>query len=191
MGLREQAIAEAMDDIRSIEAVNGTTREGVRAIRDRLVALTADRTLFSFDDFPPPLEDNKLNSTLYRIAEDGDGRFALYANASRGDVSTPAHNHTTWAVVVGFDGQELNRFYRRTDDGVEQIDQFMVEHGVGVAMLPDDLHSIHIEGPALNFHCYGLALDRLGSREYFSESARQWKIFPAPSNIVEARAVLC
>lgn len=31
------------------------------------------------------------------------------------------HNHTTWAVVCGFDGRELNRFYPRRPDGtVEQ-----------------------------------------------------------------------
>ena len=41
-------------------------------------------------------------------------------------------------MVVGFEGQELNRFYRRTDDGrVSEIDQYVVESGTGVAMLGD------------------------------------------------------
>ena len=176
-----------MNDIRRIEAEQGVTREGVAMIRERLIQLTTDRSLFPLEDFLPPGPDDRLNGRLYRLAEDDDGRFALYANSSRGGVNTPAHNHTTWAVVVGFAGQELNRFYRRSADGVEQVDQFMVERGCGVAMLPDDLHSIHIDGPALNFHCYGLALDRLDSRQYFSTNSGEWKVFPAPDNIVEAR----
>jgi hypothetical protein len=57
-------------------------------------------------------------------------------------------------------------------------------------MLPDDLHSIHIDGPALNFHCYGLALERLESREYFNPTEKRWKIFTSVSDIREARTNL-
>lgn len=186
------AVDQAMADIRAIEAANtvsGTiTRAGVEAIRDRLIELTSHRELFSLAAFPPPGDGDKLNSCLYRLAQDADDRFALYANSSRGGVGTPAHNHTTWAVVVGFEGQELNRFYRRSDaTGVEQVDQHMVEAGTGVAMLPDDLHSIHIDGPALNFHCYGLALERLDSRQYYDAKNEVWKVFPAHTDIREAR----
>ncbi len=186
---RTVAIDAAMTDIRRIEADHGVTRTGVEAIRDRLIELSADRSLFSLDAFPPPTPDEKLKSCLYRLSQDADDRFVLYANSSRGAVSTPAHNHTTWAVVVGFEGQELNRFYRRNDRGVEQVDEHLVEAGTGVAMLPDDLHSIHIDGPALNLHCYGLALERLDRREYFDDRSGEWKVFPAHTDIREARAV--
>lgn len=183
---RSAAIAEAMADIRAIDSAKGMSREAVEQIRDRLVQLAEQRHLFSFDAFPPPTEGPK--SYLYRLAQDEDDRFALYANASRGDVSTPTHNHTTWAVVVGFEGQELNKFYRRTsDDRVEQIDEHMVEAGTGVAMVGDDLHSIHIDGPALNFHCYGLALERLDSRQFYDPKADEWRTFPPSSDIREAR----
>ncbi|MFV0526294.1 MAG: cysteine dioxygenase [Acidimicrobiales bacterium] len=198
---RHAAIAETMAAIRTLDAEHRTptragsrdgapiSRDGVAAIRERLLALTAQTDLFSLDDYPPPEPDEATTSCLYRLAEDDDGRFALYANASRGGVSTPAHDHTTWAVVVGFAGQELNRFYRRVyDGGVEQIDEAMVEAGSGVAMLPDDLHSIHIDGPALNFHCYGLALERLDGRRYYNARTGEWKVFPAHTDIREARA---
>jgi predicted metal-dependent enzyme (double-stranded beta helix superfamily) len=188
---RATAVASAMDDIRTIEADLGVTREGVAAIRDRLVELASGRDLFPLDDFPGPGPDDEARSWLYRLAQDEDDRFALYAQRSTGPVRTPAHNHTTWAVVVGFDGQELNRFYRRTDEGgVAETHQHMVEAGTGVAMLPDDLHSIHIEAPALNFHCYGLALERLDSRVYYDERADEWKVFANVSGIREARAGL-
>ena len=188
MTTRTEIVAAAMDDIRRIEAELGMTRAGVEAIRDRLVEMASHRDVFSLDDFPLPAEDDATKSFLYRLSEDADGRFALYAQRSKGAVSTPAHNHTTWACVVGFDGQELNRFYERNDEtGVSETHDHMVEAGTGVAMLPDDLHSIHIDGPALNFHCYGLALEKLDAREYWNPTEQAWKFFSATSGIREAR----
>ncbi len=185
---RGEAVAAAMADIRAIEAEHGVTRAGVGAIRDRLIELSGNRRLFPAEQFPAPAEEERIRSCLYRLAQDDDDRFALYAQSSRGSVETPPHNHTTWAVVVGFEGQELNRFYDRSaDGGVEQTDQHVVEAGTGVAMLPDDLHSIHIEGPALNFHCYGLALERLDEREFYDAATGQWRIFTNVSDIREAR----
>lgn len=190
MQARTEAVADAMDDIRQIESDQGITRPAVEAIRDRLIELSGQRDLFSLEEFPAPGPNEKRASALYRLSQDADDRFALYAQTTLGQVETPVHNHTTWAVVVGFEGQELNRFFTRTDDGVEQIHEHVVEAGTGVAMLPDDLHSIHIDGPSLNFHCYGLALEKLESREYFNPTEKQWKIFKSVSDIREARTNL-
>ena len=184
---RQAAVDEAMADIRTIEADLGVTRKGVAAIRDRLIELSARRELFPTDDFVGPDEDADVSSYMYRLSQGDDDRLALYAQASRGHVETPAHNHTTWAVVVGHAGSELNRFYERADDGVNETHQHLVEAGTGVAMLPEDVHSIHIDGPALNFHCYGLALERLDSREYWNATEGRWKLFTAVSGIREAR----
>ena len=192
MQTRTQIVAAAMDDIRQIETELGVTRAGVEAIRDRLIEMASHREAFDLADFPPPPDDHERASFLYRLAQDDDDRFALYAQSSRGHVETPAHNHTTWAVVVGFEGQEHNRFYARTGDdrGVEQVDDHMVQAGTGVAMLPEDLHSIHIDGQALNFHCYGLALEQLHDREYWNPTEQRWKSFSATSGIREARPEL-
>lgn len=185
---RNVAVTAAMDDIRQIEMTLGVTREAVEQIRDRIIELSEQRELFPLDDFPIPSADDERASFMYRLAQGDDDRFALYAQRSRGDVSTPVHNHTTWAVVVGFEGEELNRFFDRDDTtGVAQTHEHMVQAGTGVAMLPNDLHSIHLDAPALNFHCYGLALEELHEREYWHEGAGQWKVFRAVSGIREAR----
>ncbi len=182
---RDRAVKAAMDDIRRMDAAGPLDREKVAQFRTRLLELLEQRELFPASDFPPPPE---TGSYLYRVAEDEDGRFALYVNACKDRTDSPPHNHTTWAVVCGFEGEELNRFYRRTaDGGVEQTHEEMVEQGCGVAMLADDLHSIHISGGALNFHMYGLALDRLNERVYYSERESTWKLMAAMSALREAR----
>jgi predicted metal-dependent enzyme (double-stranded beta helix superfamily) len=185
--LRAHEIEAAVADVRKIESEHGVTRESLEKIQRRLMRLAARKDLFSIDDFPPPAPGGERKSCLYRISEDPDHRFALYANASLGGYGTPAHNHTTWAVIVGVSGEELNRFYDRASEGVRQKGEHVVKQGTGVAFLPDDLHSIHIDAPLVNFHMYGLALDHLPRRQYYDEKQRTWRIFPPHSDIREAR----
>jgi len=184
---RASAIKEAVADIRAIEAKEGVTRAALERMKARLIKLAARTDLFTPADYPAPPADGERFSTLYRIAEDDDHRFALYANAARGGVRSPAHNHTVWAVIVGITGEELNCFYDRAPEGVRQTGSAVVKQGTGVAFLPDDLHSIHIDGPALNLHMYGLGLEQLHRREYYKEEEKCWKVFPAHSDIREAR----
>ena len=185
---RAREIESAVADVRAIEAKHGVTRDSLEKIKQRLMRLAARAELFAAADFPPPAPGGKRNSCLYRISEDADHRFALYANSALGNYGTPAHNHTTWAVIVGVSGHELNRFYDRTADGPREKGQYVVEQGTGVAFLPDDYHSIHIEKPLVNFHMYGLALDHLPRREYYDGKEKAWKIFPPHSDIREARS---
>ena len=63
----------------------------------------------------------------------------------------------------------------------------MVKQGTGVCFMPEDLHSIHIQAPLVNFHMYGLALEQLHHREYYKAKSGAWKIFPPHSDIREAR----
>ena len=184
---RAREVEAAVADVRAIEARDGVTRQALEKIKQRLMRLAARTELFSAADFPPPQPGGKRNSCLYRISEDSDHRFALYANSALGNYGTPAHNHTTWAVIVGVSGHELNRFYDRTSDGPREKGQYVVEQGTGVAFLPDDYHSIHIEAPLVNFHMYGLALDHLPRREYYDAKEKAWQIFPPHSDILEAR----
>ena len=89
----------------------------------------------------------------------------------------PPHNHTTWAVIVGVHGDELNRFYERLDDGsvegqgrVRETGRFTVSHGNGVVFLPEDIHAISTDDAesTLHLHLYGLALDQLHERLVFN-----------------------
>ena len=186
---RADEIAAALADIRSIEKRSGVNPASLARIRERLIRLAARTDLFGVDAYPPPEAGGKLRSCLYRISEDADHRFALYANASLGGYGTPVHNHTTWAVIVGVTGEELNRFYDRTPDGgVREKGQAVVRQGSGVSFMPEDLHSIHIDAPLLNFHMYGLALERLDRREFYKPDQHAWEVFPAHSDIREARA---
>lgn len=185
-----QAIDAAIHDIRAIEVRDGVSRDSLSAIQQRLMDLAARADLFTLENLPPPEPGAQPNNYLYRLHEDDDHRLALYANATTGGVRTPVHNHTTWAVIAGVCGVELNKVYDRNPaGGVTETRRTVVAPGTGIAFMPDDLHAIEIDKPLLNFHLYGLGLDQLSRREYYKADEQRWLVFDQyVQHIREARA---
>ncbi len=181
---REEAVAETIAKVREIESEQGVTREALAEIRAELLRLAARRDLFPPEDFPGPA-DGKDNR-LYTLSMDPDKRFALYLNRGSPDKDTPPHNHTTWAVVVGIAGEELNRIYRpqTAEDGghggLEVAEQIVVRPGTGVCLLPDDIHSIHMRGEdvKLHLHMYGKAISEMKERVKYDPETGRSEHFP-------------
>ena len=188
---RQRAVAQTMEKIRNIEAQHGMNRPSLGAIQSVLLSLAAQAELFPLEDFSPQTPLIKKSSCLFRLAEEADHRHALYVNSALGTYETPVHNHATWVVIVGMQGEELNKLYRLSEQGgVMQQGEFVVRKGTGIGFLPDDLHSVHIvaeEAPLLNFHLYGRALEHLQGRRFYVPETNTWRIFPTQSNIREAR----
>lgn len=189
-GRRALVVAEAMDDIAEIDADGrengGIDQAGVERIKQRLLRLAEHEDLFPDEDFPAP--EIGSSSLMYRIAQDGD-RLALYIQTVGEGVWAPPHEHTTWAVIVGMRGQELNRLYGPcAGEGEPRVQhEVVVERGTGVAMLGDGVHSIHVEGASANFHCYGLALEQLSGRRFWHAQHGEWREYNDIGTIVEAR----
>jgi len=176
---RAAAVAATMDRIKGIEREQGVTRAALDAIKAEMLELAANEALFPAPEFPPPAAGEK-GSKRYLLQEEPDGRFAIYLLALNPGNETKPHDHTTWAVVVSVEGQELNRVYRRVDDGsetgrarLELVREVMVEPGTGIALMPEDIHSIHTSGsaPTRHLHVYGLALEKLDHRQGFDMEA--------------------
>ena len=157
------------------DAAAAITREQLAAITARLEQLAERPDLFPAADFPaPPVDQGTGASTRYRLNPDAPaGTPALYLNSINPGKTTLPHNHTTWAAIVALSGQELNRVYRRSDDGsqpgratLELVREVVVQPGQSVSFLPDDIHSIHVTGdtPTLHFHLYGQPLETLSGR---------------------------
>ena len=175
---RAAAVADTLARGREIETSQGINRAALSEMREELYKLAARQELFPKSDFPPP-EDGTPN-VRYLLSEDADKRFALYMNSIKPGKLTDPHNHTTWAVVAAVEGEEINHFYERTDDGsqdgkasLELSREVIVRPGVGVAMMPDDIHSIAVEGdtPTLHLHMYGKSLDTITDRLGFDLEA--------------------
>jgi predicted metal-dependent enzyme (double-stranded beta helix superfamily) len=174
---RAAAVASTVDRIRAIEREHGVTRPALEKVRDELMKLAAQEHLFPSAAFPPPPPGEK-GGNRYLLQQDPDHRFALYMNALNPGNATKPHDHTTWAVVVAVEGQELNKVYDRIDDGTDPArcelrvrEEIMVEPGRGICLMPEDIHSIHTTGtvPTRHLHMYGLALEVLDDRKGYDD----------------------
>ena len=172
---RAKAVAETVDRVRAIESAQGVTRASLDAIMAELQKLAAQEELFPSAEFPPPAEGEK-GSRRYLLQEDTGGRLALYMLALNPGNETRPHDHTTWAVVTAVAGEEVNHVYARTDDGsnpdrceLKKVREVVVKPGTGIALMPEDIHSIHTLGttPTRHLHMYGLALEKLDDRKAF------------------------
>src|SRR5437763_12269549 len=185
MDARAAAVAATIEAIRGIEAEMGLTQPALDKIREKLIALASRTELFPADSFPVP---EGRPGKAYRLAEDADHRFALYAAAGAPGRTAPPHNHTTWAVIAGVYGEEHNVFYRRTDDRsvsgqgqLERTHELTIVSGNACMLMPDDFHTIETRGPrpGLHLHMYGMSLEHLPGRITFAaESGGKYFIYP-------------
>lgn len=189
---RMQLVREMLARVRKVTEPD-IRRDSLDAIKTELVALAARRDLFPVDEFPP-IEGG--NASMYRLSEDADHRYALYVVAPAPGQFAPPHDHSTWAVIAGVHGRENNKLYTRTDDGtqpgVAQIEQSVeldVVPGTAIALMPDDIHSIHLgaDGPHANLHLYGMSVEHCPERKMYSRSKGTYKIFPAATGVQKAR----
>ena len=190
---RERVVAATVERIRAIERSQGVTRPAIAVIKAELIALAKRRDLFPRDEFVPP--DAPPQDRFYRLSEDADHRFALYLNAALPGRESPPHDHTTWAVIVGIDGEEANKVYERTDDrstpgrgAIRVVHEEVIRAGSGMAYMPDDIHSIHVVGtkPIMHLHMYGTGIQHLPNRIAFDVAAGTYKVYPAEPTILPA-----
>lgn len=184
--MRQKLVSEAIEQIRQVEAAQGVTRDSLNAIKEIMLTLAKHEEMFPSAEFPPPPPGEKGNRR-YLLQEDPDHRFALYINALNPGNSTKPHDHTTWAVVVSVEGQELNKVYRREPGALVVDHEVMVEPGTGIALMPEDIHSIHTTGsvPTRHLHMYGLALEVLDNRMAYDE---QGAAIPYNANFMKPTA---
>ena len=187
---RTAAIRHLIDEARRIEQ-NGVNHATLEKIGGLLAALASRAELFPQDEFPLGADGG-----IYRLSEDPDHRFALYASAGGAGKKVPPHNHTTWAIIAGVHGAERNVVYERLDNGAQAgvvklreapAKEKTLRRGDVICYLPDDFH--HIETPAgsgdaLHLHFYGLSLEHLPDRLSVDMATAAAKRFMAKAKIL-------
>ena len=187
-----QAINTMLGKVRALEQQHGVSPQFLDAVKPELISLATRAQLFPTSHFN---YDPRTGGGVHLLAEDPDGRFALYVSAGRKGHKQPPHNHTTWACIAGVHGAEHNVVYRRVDDRsrngwgqLQKVSELTVKRGNAVAYAPDDFHTIEFVGDdaPVHLHLYGLSLERLPQRVFFNAdeiAARGeggYKIFGAP-----------
>jgi predicted metal-dependent enzyme (double-stranded beta helix superfamily) len=71
--------------------------------------------------------------------------------------TSPPHDHRMWAVIGIYEGQENNTFYRRSAQGLEEVNRREIRAGEAVLLGPDVIHAIAnpFAASTLGLHVYG------------------------------------
>lgn len=175
-----QQIKALLADAQALLAREGVSAGSLKKLEQRLALLAGRSDLFSARRFP--FTDEGDGIALYELGRIGGDSLTLYLNVLQPHKQSRPHDHTIWAVIAAVQGQELNRVYRRTDDGTIPdhaalvVDrEVVVQPGVTISFMPHDIHSIHGQGEESirHLHLYGRPLENLTERKGYDLEANR------------------
>lgn len=109
------------------------------------------------------------------LHEEPDHTLAVAALSWLPGRGTPPHDHGTWGVVVGVEGDEVNTFWRRVDDGtrsgyaeLRRLSEKTFAPGDAVALTPEIIHSVRNDGErvSVSLHVYGKNINFTGRSQF-------------------------
>ncbi len=171
-------IPELVADLRAVTA--GTTDEGEIIRRVQPLARKAAARRAWLDEAHYTC-DEEQGFGVHLLHEEPDHTLAIFAIAWLAGRGIPAHNHGTWAVVAGVDGDEHNINWERLDDGAREgyaeiavRNEVVVGPGEAISFLPDDIHSVEnrTDATTLSLHVYGKHINFTDRYQYDPASRR-------------------
>jgi len=119
---------------------------------------------------------------VHLLHEEPNHDLAVFLISWLPNRGTTPHNHKTWAVVVGIEGQEQEINYERVDDGttpgfadLKRGGEQVMTTGDIARCHPEHIHSVRNIGRdiSMSLHTYGRHINYTGRSEFDLEQKRE------------------
>jgi predicted metal-dependent enzyme (double-stranded beta helix superfamily) len=154
-----------MRDLRAVAAQHADLATLVERIRPLARRLALSRGWLEPRHCVP---DETQGFGIHVLHEKPDHSVFVFVAAWLPGRGVAPHNHGTWAVVAGVDGEERNIFWAREDDGsrpgfakLRKVHEQVFGPGDVVALLPGVIHSVvnDTSRVTVSLHVYGFNLN--------------------------------
>ena len=154
-------LAQYVEDLRKISSEETDEKVLLQRVTPLAQKFAASPSLIK-DEYYDCNEEQGYS--LHLLHEDEDHGNAVFLIAWLPDHGTMAHNHKTWGVVVGIQGQEWETWWQRKDDGskpgyaeLELQTEHAVNPGEVSCVMPEDIHTVWNKSDAvsMSLHTYG------------------------------------
>jgi 3-mercaptopropionate dioxygenase len=163
------AVRAFVADVRRTLAAHADVPAGLAALRPRFAALLADQTWLP-DAFAAPYAASGMGGGIgtWLIFRAADRSLSLFSLVVPSCAETPIHDHLAWGFVGLYRGEQTEKVYRRTDDGVdphhatlEVAEENALRPGDFYILLPPDgdIHSVKTTSEEASISIHLLAND--------------------------------
>jgi predicted metal-dependent enzyme (double-stranded beta helix superfamily) len=157
MDQNESSLSDFISLMKEVTAHGGAADEIMARLREPARRLASSRSWI----------DRRLSAGLAPgrnlVHEEPDHSLAILLVKWRAGSRAPAHDHGTWALIAGVEGEEINIRWRRKDDGsragfaeIEEFSQVAVGPGEILCIGEREIHTVSTPSPALALHIYGM-----------------------------------
>jgi predicted metal-dependent enzyme (double-stranded beta helix superfamily) len=126
--------------------------------------------------------DDEQGFGVHLLHEESNHDLAIFLISWLPNRGTTPHNHKTWAVVVGIEGQEQETNYDRVDDGampgyadLKQSGEQVMTAGDIARCYPEHIHTVRNVGKdiSISLHTYGRHINYTGRSEFDLQHKRE------------------
>ena len=175
----DYGVEQFVADLRSIAAAENDASSVASRVKPLAKRLAANPSWMK-EEYRQ--SDEQQGFGVHLLHEEDNHDLAVFALAWLPDRGTLPHNHCTWAVVAGIEGEEFEVDWQRRDDGSRQGYADLVKRGESTlrpgdvsACMPNDIHSVWNTGSetSVSLHVYGRHLNFTGRSEFDPETKEE------------------
>jgi predicted metal-dependent enzyme (double-stranded beta helix superfamily) len=172
-------LQEYVNDVRSILKQESDPEVFTRSIKPLSQKLAASDAM---QDAAYRICDETQGFGAHLLHEEDNHELGVFMFSWLPGRGTPPHNHKTWAVVTSVEGEELETYFKRNDDGsqdgfaeLEKTGDMTMRPGDVSICMPEEIHSVwnSTETVSVSLHTYGKHLNFTGRSSFDVEASKE------------------